>query len=118
MPALVSHAVQCQPFNGSVSISLAVLQVMFMLGPEKKGDGHESGTHKVDTGKRCWGRQQRLASSMYWRRYGEYDKVIFPNLAIHIANLNARLLEPLSPQSLAQNCPLATGCAAFLRPAP
>lgn len=54
---------------------LCRLQVMYMPRPPRQADAaHEGGTHLPETGERCWGRQLRLASSLYWMRYGEWDQ--------------------------------------------
>lgn len=85
-----------------------------MPGPRKQPDdsGHESGTHKPETGERCWGRQGRAASSMFWRKYGEWDKPLLMGLAEYVKANNAKHLEVVG-NKMASKCPFATGCEIF-----
>lgn len=43
-----------QPDAGLLFRAAAGHQVMWMQGPKKENDGHEGGTHKKETGDRCW----------------------------------------------------------------
>lgn len=46
------------------------------------------------------GRQARLASGVYWRRYGEWNQAVFTELPEYIKKANAEHLKPDSAKSV------------------
>lgn len=59
------------------------LQVAFHWLSDREADssGIDSGTHKPESGTRCWGRQQGSASGVYHGRWGLAFQVRLPLLA-------------------------------------
>ena len=84
-----------------------------MPGVIKHADdsGHESGTHRPETAERCWGRQARVASGMYWRRYGQHNEVLLQGLYVRVAEANAAHLKMIESRFEGRKCPWALGCA-------
>ncbi|GAX77943.1 hypothetical protein CEUSTIGMA_g5385.t1 [Chlamydomonas eustigma] len=115
----MSEAGECGIFGDwefTTRMWMAGYQVMYMTRPPKEPDvGHDSGTHKPETADRCWGRQARLASGMYWSRYGQWDGPILTGLAEKVVQLNIEHLELIDPAKFATKCPFAIGCERFLQ---
>eukprot|EP00198_Chlamydomonas_reinhardtii_P007599 XP_001696936.1 predicted protein [Chlamydomonas reinhardtii] len=71
-----------------------------------------SGTHKPETGVRCWGRQQNVASACYMGRWGAGFGAsgagrFLEKLENHVRLTNLRLLQGAYP---AGTCPFRKGC--------
>jgi len=116
----MSEAGECGIFSDwelCTRLWLAGYQVMYMPRPPKEQDTHTSGTHKPETADRCWGKQGRLASGLFWWRYGEWDSPVLTAIADRVKQLNADLLEIIDPQRFAAKCPFRSGCEVFKLPA-
>ncbi|KXZ52872.1 hypothetical protein GPECTOR_8g253 [Gonium pectorale] len=73
--------------------------------------GTPGGTHKPETGVRCWGRQQGLSSSVYMGRWGagwgSGPGKFLEKLENHVRLTNLRLLKRTNPDG---PCPFRKGC--------
>jgi hypothetical protein len=72
--------------------------------------GEPGGTHKPETGVRCWGRQQNVASTVYMARWGAGwgggPGKFLESLENYVRLTNLRVLKGLYAQ-----CPFRKGCA-------
>ncbi|KAG1661003.1 hypothetical protein FOA52_007168 [Chlamydomonas sp. UWO 241] len=68
------------------------------LQGRKEDNQAESGTHKPETGVRCWGRQMGRAGGMFTERW----KPLFQHICDTASELNVRLLEAVRPED---TCP-------------
>eukprot|EP00195_Chlamydomonas_chlamydogama_P003492 CAMPEP_0202918748 /NCGR_PEP_ID=MMETSP1392-20130828/74185_1 /ASSEMBLY_ACC=CAM_ASM_000868 /TAXON_ID=225041 /ORGANISM="Chlamydomonas chlamydogama, Strain SAG 11-48b" /LENGTH=459 /DNA_ID=CAMNT_0049611895 /DNA_START=143 /DNA_END=1519 /DNA_ORIENTATION=- len=87
-------------------------QAMFMqLDGKEHDDKAESGTHKPETGDRCWGRQMAVASSLFHMRYSEGVRA---EICRKVQHLNVEGVRPGGLQILDPNrkCPFADGVCA------
>ncbi|EFJ40820.1 hypothetical protein VOLCADRAFT_107960 [Volvox carteri f. nagariensis] len=68
------------------------------------------GTHKTETGVRCWGRQQNIASSVYMARWGA-GWGNGPGKFLELLENYVRLVNLKVLQGLYTQCPFRKGCA-------
>ncbi|GFR43729.1 hypothetical protein Agub_g4840, partial [Astrephomene gubernaculifera] len=95
----------------SIRLWVAGWRVAFMpLMRKTEGDpGQPGGTHKPETGVRCWGRQQGLGSSFYMARWGSgwggAPGKFLEKLENHVRLANLKLLKGKYTR-----CPFRKGC--------
>ncbi|KAG2453622.1 hypothetical protein HYH02_001837 [Chlamydomonas schloesseri] len=98
----------------TIRMWVAGWQAAFMplVGKSRATPNETSGTHKPETGVRCWGRQQNVASACYMGRWGAGFGASGPGkflekLENYVRQTNLRLLQGSYPPDA---CPFRKGC--------